>query len=157
MHYSFIMLKPDALERQLALTIIQRLKVKDIAIEIFDYRLVSEDLIFKHYSDVIAKFGDAFKEMATNAFVGKYVIPMIISSSDENIISIVRKAVGATDPFKAAPGTIRGDLGNDNMERATLEVRCCANLIHASDSYESYLAEAKLWFGQDALKYQNQK
>jgi nucleoside-diphosphate kinase len=157
MHYSFIMLKPDALERQLALTIIQRLKVKDIAIEIFDYRLVSEDLIFQHYSDVIAKFGDAFKEMATNAFVGKYVIPMIISSSDENIISIVRKTVGATDPFKAAPGTIRGDLGNDNMESATLEVRCCANLIHASDSYESYLSEAKLWFGQDALKYHNQK
>lgn len=155
MYYSFIMLKPDALERQLALKIIERLKANNIAIEIFDYRIVSEDLIFKHYSDAIAEFGEVFKEMATNTFVGKYVIPMIISSSDENVISIVRKAIGATDPSKAAHGTIRGDLGSDNMEKATLEVRCCANLIHASDSYESYLSEAKLWFGGNLEKYQN--
>lgn len=152
MYYSFIMLKPDALERQLVLAVIERLKANDIAIEFFDYRIVSEDLIFKHYNHVIAELGEVFKEMATNSFIGKYVIPMIISSSDENIISIVRKIIGATDPSKAAPGTIRGDLGNDNMVNATLEVRCCANLIHASDSYESYLSESKLWFD----KYQPQ-
>jgi nucleoside-diphosphate kinase len=74
---------------------------------------------------------------------------MIISSSDENIISTVRQTIGATDPSKADIGTIRGDLGNDNMEQATLERRCCANLIHASDSHEAYLSEAKLWFGRE--------
>lgn len=149
MYYSFVMLKPDALERQLVLAIIERLKAKDIKVEIFDYRIVSEELIFKHYSHVIAEIGDVFKEMAINTFVGKCVIPMIISSGDENIISIVRKTIGATDPSKAAIGTIRGDLGKDNMDQATLEGRCCANLIHASDSYESYLSEAKLWFDKE--------
>lgn len=149
MHYSFVMLKPDALERQLVLTIIERLKAKDITIEILDYRIVSEDLIFKHYSHVIAEVGDVFKEMAINSFVGKYVIPMIISSNDENIISIVRETIGATDPSRAAIGTIRGDLGNDSKEQANSEGRCCANLIHASDSYESYLSEVKLWFDRE--------
>lgn len=155
MYYSFVMLKPDALERQLVAKVIERLKANDITIEIFDYRIVSEELIFKHYSDVIAKFGETFKEMATNTFVGKYVIPMIVSSNDANVISIIRKTIGATDPAKAAPGTIRGDLGNDNMEKATLEARCCANLIHASDSNESYLTEVKLWFSGDIEKYKN--
>ena len=154
MYYSFVMLKPDALERQLTLTIIERLKANGITIEIFDCRVVSEDLIFKHYSQKIADLGEVFKEMATNTFVGKYVIPMIISSSDKNIITTVRNLIGATDPSKAAIGTIRGDLGNDNMEKSTSEIRCCANLIHASDNYESYLTEAKLWFGRDIEKYQ---
>lgn len=148
-YYSFIMLKPDALERQLVLEIIERLKVNDIAMEILDYRLVNRELIFKHYEQVIAEIGEAFKEKAAVYFVGKYVIPMIISSRDENIIANVRKAIGATDPSKAAPGTIRGDLGEDSMERAVLENRCCENLIHASDSYESYLTESELWFGKD--------
>lgn len=155
MYYSFVMLKPDALKRQLVLTIIERLKENDIAIEIFDYRIVSEELIFKHYGDVIARFGEEFKDMARNTFVGKYVIPMVISSKDENIISTVRKIIGATDPSKAAPGTLRGDFGDDNMEKATLEARCTANLIHASDSRESYLSEAKLWFGRDFEKGSN--
>ncbi|OGO79337.1 MAG: hypothetical protein A2Y23_00940 [Clostridiales bacterium GWB2_37_7] len=149
MYYSFIMLKPDALERQLVLEIIERLKTNDIAIEILDYRLVNKELIFKHYAHVINEMGEVFKEMAAKAFVGKYVIPMIISSRDENIIANVRKAIGATDPSKAALGTIRSDLGNDSMEKAKLEHRSCENLIHASDSYESYLTESELWFGRD--------
>lgn len=149
MYYSFIMLKPDALKRQLVLDIIQRLKAIDVTIELLDYRLVNEELIFQHYAHVINEVGEVFKEMADKAFVGKYVIPMVISSRDENVIANVRKTVGATDPSKAAPDTIRGDLGNDSMEKADLEHRSCENLIHASDSYESYLTEAELWFGKD--------
>lgn len=149
MHYSFIMLKPDALKRQLVLEIIERLKANDIAIELLDYRYVNQELIFKHYEKVIAELGESFQVKATNTFVGKYVIPMIIGSRDKNIILNVRKMIGATDPSKAALGTIRGDLGNDSMEKAMLEHRSCENLIHASDSYESYLIESELWFGKD--------
>lgn len=157
MYYSFVMLKPDALERQLVLEIVDRLKANNVTIEILDYRLVNEELIFKHYAHVINEIGEVFKGMAAKTFVGKYVMPMIISSRDENIIANVRKAVGATDPSKAAVGTIRGDLGNDSMEKAKLENRTCENLIHASDSYESYLTESELWFGREiSQRYTNE-
>ena len=152
MYYSFIMLKPDALERQLVLEILEWLKETGVAIETLDYRLVSKEQIFKHYEHVIAELGQSFKEKAVNSFVGKYVIPMIVSSGDVNIIANIRKEIGATDPSKAAAGTIRGDLGIDSMAKATLENRCCDNLIHASDSYEAYLAESELWFGKDISK-----
>lgn len=149
MYYSFIMFKPDALERQLVLEILERLKAQGIAIEALDYRLVTQEKIFKHYAHVIAELGEPFKEMATNSFVGRYVIPIIVSSKDENLIANVRKAIGATDPAKAAAGTIRGDFGKDSMAQATLEHRCCNNLIHASDSNEAYRAECELWFGEE--------
>jgi nucleoside-diphosphate kinase len=149
MYYSFIMFKPDCLERQLVLEILERLKVQGIAVEALDYRLVTQEKIFEHYAHVIAELGETFKEMATNSFAGKYVIPIIISSKDENIIADVRRAIGATDPAKAAPGTIRGDFGNDSTAKANLEHRCCNNLIHASDSKEAYMAECELWFGKE--------
>lgn len=152
MYYSFIMLKPDALERQLVLEILEWLKATGITIETLDYRLVSEELIFKHYEQVIVNLGESFKEKAMKSFVGKYVLPIIVSSRDENIIANIRKEIGATDPEKAAAGTIRGELGIDSMAKAALENRCCDNLIHASDSCEAYLAESELWFGKDISK-----
>lgn len=152
MYYSFVMLKPDCLERQLTCKIIERLHANIITIEIFDYRLVNEDIIFKHYSNKIDEIGEIFKEMTKNAFVGKYVIPMIVSSNDINIISAIRKIIGTTDPSKADSGTIRRDFGEDSFEKSMQEVRCCANLIHASDCYESYLFESKLWFDEKMIQ-----
>jgi nucleoside-diphosphate kinase len=152
MNYSFIMLKPDCLERQLTGSIIERLRANQINIEIFDYRLVSEEIIYKHYAEKIDELGDVFKEKTRKGFAGKYVIPVIVSSDSNNLIPDIRKAVGATDPSKAEPGTIRGDFGTDSFEKAMQENRVVSNLIHASDSYETYLAEARLWFGEDITK-----
>lgn len=156
MYYSFIILKPDALERHLTLEILKRLQANNITIEVFDYRLIDEDIILKHYAQIIGQLGEAFKNRVISAFVGKYVIPVIVSSDDENIIQVIRKTVGATDPSKADAGTIRGDLSSDSMEKSALEGRCCNNLIHASDSYDTYLFESRLWLGEDvAQRYIN--
>ena len=152
MYYSFVMLKPDCLARQLTSKVIERLKANHINIEIFDCRLVSEDIIYNHYSEKINELGNIFKERTRKEFAGKYVIPIIVSSESKDVISKVRKIVGATDPCKAEPGTIRGDFGEDSFEIAMQEDRIVANLIHASDSYESYLNEAKLWFGEKQVQ-----
>ena len=69
MYYSFLMLKPDALNRHLTFKIIERLKAHNIAIEIFDHRLVDEDLIYNHYSQKIEELGESFKEKTKIAFV----------------------------------------------------------------------------------------
>ena len=149
MYYSFIFLKPDALERNLVTAVLERLLSIGLKIEIFNYVYVTEDLIDRHYQQVIDKLGEPFRDKAHRSFAGRYVIPVIISSYSPNVIQEIRTLVGATDPVKAQPGTIRADFGIDSMEKAISEDRCCDNLIHASDSMESYIFESGLWFGKE--------
>ncbi len=154
MYYSFVILKPDALKRNLVSLVMHRFKNAGINIEHFTHTLIDENLIFEHYSEVIEKLGESFKLRAKKSFVGECVIPVIIASEDENIIANVRKLIGNTDPSKADKGTIRGDFANDNFEASVKEERCRNNIIHASDSIESYTKEVALWFGKDiAQKY----
>lgn len=152
MAYSFIIVKPDALKRQLVCSIMERLIDQKITIELVDYKLVTEELITQHYEEIIQAEGEAFIQRIKRSFIGNHVITIIISSKEENIISKIRKLIGATDPSKAEKGTIRGDFGIDTIEKAISEGRCCENLIHASDSHSSYLLESSLWFGERIAK-----
>jgi len=154
MYYSFILLKPETLEKGLVPDVLERLQSIGINIEIFNYVLVSEDLIDRHYRENIEKYGEIFRERAHRTFAGMHVIPIIVSSQRSTIIQDIRTLVGATDPTKAEPGTIRADFGTDSIDKAMSEGRCCENLIHASDSPEAYRYEAALWFGEKtASKY----
>jgi nucleoside-diphosphate kinase len=85
--------------------------------------------------------GKEFYEKLINTVTGKRVVAMLLEGRDA--ITVVRKLIGATDPAKAEPGTIRGDLGLDLTD----------NIIHASDSRESYQREAPIFFGQSELTY----
>lgn len=154
MYYSFIILKPETLDRGLVSPVLERLLSIGVEIEIFDYVHVTEDLIDQHYRENIEKYGGMFREKAHRSFTGKYVIPVIVSSTSYNVIQEIRVLVGATDPTKAEAGTIRADYGIDSIDKAMTEGRCCENLIHASDSPEAYLFETELWFGKEtASKY----
>ncbi len=144
--YALIILKPDALAAGLAELILQRFIEKGFQIEMIGYKTVDETLILTHYIHVVEKLGESFKNMAIAAFVGKPMIPIILSQDSDNAIANSRELTGATDPSKAEAGTIRGDLGTDSFLHADREERCCNNLIHCSDSNESLLAELKLWF-----------
>jgi nucleoside-diphosphate kinase len=146
--YAFIILKPDALERELVIPIILRFQEAGFMIERLGYRNVTESLITKHYQEVIERFGEAFKEAVLSSYVSKGMIPVLLSQESEAAIFNSRVLTGATDPSKAGKGTIRGDYGNDTLEAANLENRSCNNLLHCSDSEESLLEEVKLWFGQ---------
>lgn len=146
--YAFIILKPDALERELVIPIIQQFQETGFTIEHLGYRNVTESLITKHYQEVIKRYGQGFKEAVLNSYVGKGMIPVLLSQKSEAAILNSRALTGATDPSKAQKGTIRGDYGNDTLEAANLENRSCNNLLHCSDSEESLLEEVKLWFGQ---------
>lgn len=152
MYYSFIMLKPDALERGLTQEIIGYLKQGGIEIEWVNYMQANRDIIFRHYAEVIEKYGEDFKEKAAKYFDGRFVLPVIVKSEDKNVITRVREIVGATDPVKAAKGTIRGDLGTDSLERSLEENRCCENLIHASDCPEAFETEIQIWFAPAVTK-----
>jgi nucleoside-diphosphate kinase len=66
-------------------------------------------------------------------------------------VSVARKLVGDTLPFRAAPGTIRGDYSIDSPTVANIEKRPVRNLIHASGSTEEADAEIALWFEESEL------
>lgn len=154
MYYSFILFKPDALERGLVSAVLERLLSTGVKIEIFDYVYVTEERIYRHYWKIIEEYGGNFQEKARRSFAGKYVIPVIVSSKNKNIIQEIRNLIGPTDPSEAKSGTIRADFGTDTMEKAMAEGRCCENIVHACDSSAAYSSETELWFGRKiAAKY----
>src|SRR3989344_27525 len=74
------------------------------------------------------------------------IVVMVLEGEDA--VSVARKTTGFTDPASAEKGTIRGDLGTDNILKANREERPVWNLIHASGSPEEAQKEIQLWFGE---------
>lgn len=149
--YCLIIFKPDAIAENLVGAILEDFKRRDFAIESFDLKIVTRELIFAHYADVIAKLGESFRQQVEDYFVGKTMLPVIISQEGPDAIASARALTGATDPSKAAADTIRGHYGHDSLADADAQGRTVYNLIHCCDSPESFKHEAALWFSPDLL------
>lgn len=148
---TFIMLKPDAIERKLEDQIIQIFLHEGYHIVRKKEVIVSEKLILKHYEEVIEKVNQAyFKDAILKTFVGKKVIALEITKDSSHLVEEVRQLVGVTDPVKANDLSIRGQFRDDSLEVAMKEKRTLRNLIHASDSIENAQIEMTLWFGDCA-------
>ena len=148
---TFIMLKPDAIERKLEDQIIQIFLHEGYHIVRKKEVIVSEKLILKHYEEVIEKVNQAyFKDAILKTFVGKKVIALEITKDSAHLVEEVRQLVGVTDPVKANDLSIRGQFRDDSLEVAMKEKRTLRNLIHASDSMENAQIEMTLWFGDCA-------
>jgi nucleoside-diphosphate kinase len=130
---TLVIVKPDAMERGLAGEILRRLERKGLRLVAADLRSVTEELARRHYAEHEAKpfFGDLV------AFITRSpVLVVVVEGPDEETFAVVRTLMGATDPKRAAPGTIRGDLAIELTE----------NLVHGSDSAESARREIELFF-----------
>lgn len=146
---TFIMLKPDAMQRNLADTLIQIFIDEGYQIVRKKEVIVNENLILKHYEEVIQKVNQPYFQAAIlNTFVNQKVIALEIGSNKSTLIDDVRKLVGSTDPVKADIESIRGRFADDSLEVAMREKRTLRNLIHASDSVENAKQEMRLWFGE---------
>lgn len=155
MNKTFLMLKPDSIDKGLVKTIIGELKKAELMIEEFDIIKVQQEIILEHYKELIERLEPNLRieERITNTYLDKYVVPMIVYSENEyineNIIKYSRKLVGNTEPIKADRYTIRGKYGEDDTYDEALEQnRLVNNLIHASDSLENAEVEIKLWFNE---------
>jgi nucleoside-diphosphate kinase len=83
-------------------------------------------------------------------FVGSGpVVAMVLEGT--HAVSVVRKVVGDTLPYRAAPGTIRGDFSADSPTVANVQKRPVRNLVHASGSQEEAAFEIGLWFAPAEL------
>jgi nucleoside-diphosphate kinase len=128
---TLLIIKPDAVRRGLVGEILSRLERKGLGIEDMRMMRVDRDLAERHYEEHAEKA--FFKELVDFITSGDVVVARLTGSG---AISVLRNAMGATDPVKAAPGTIRGDYGLVITE----------NLVHGSDSAESAKREIDLFF-----------
>ncbi len=138
MERTFIILKPDAVQRGLVGDIISRFErrgLKLVAMKMID---VSTELAEEHYA---VHRGRPFYDGLIDYITSSPVVALVLEGT--NAISVVRKTVGATNPAEAEPGTIRADFG--------LEIG--RNLVHASDGPETAATETALWFGESLIEW----
>ena len=128
---TFVMVKPDGVERGLVGEIVSRLERKGFVLEAVRSLVIDDHLAQRHYAEHREK--PFFSDLVTFITEGR-VVAMVWSG--EEAVSVVRSLIGATDPRQADPGTIRGDLALDLTR----------NLIHGSDSAESAARELSLFF-----------
>ena len=129
---TLVLLKPDAVERGLIGQIVQRFELKGLRIVAMDLRTLDPDTLARHYEEHVGK--GFFDDLV--AFMGRGPVVAMVLEGPEDTWEVVRTLVGATNPRKAAAGSIRGDMGIDLTE----------NLAHASDSPESAARETSIFF-----------
>lgn len=136
MEKSFVMIKPDAVQRRIIGKILTRFEEKGLQIIASKLLHIDESFAKKHYGEHSEK---SFFNDLINYITSSPSFAMVIEGDDA--ISLIRKIVGATDPKEADLGTIRGDFAID-MGR---------NIIHASDSSASAKREIALFFDEDEI------
>jgi len=133
---TFVMIKPDAVQRGLVGNIITRFERKGIKLVAIKLVSVSRELAEKHYG--IHK-GKPFFEPTVKYIISSPVVAMVLEGN--NAIEMIRAMMGETDPQKAEMGTIRGDFGQ-NIGR---------NIIHGSDGKDTAKFEINLWFKPEEI------
>jgi len=133
---TFVMIKPDAVQRGLVGEIIKRFEKKGLKIVAMKLVSVSKELAEKHYA--IHK-GKPFFKPTVEYIISSPVVAMVIEGY--NAINMVRNMMGATDPLKADMGTIRGDFG-EFIGR---------NIVHGSDGEDTAKFEINLWFSKKEI------
>ncbi len=178
---TLVLIKPDGVERKLIGKIIARFERNGLRIIGLGLVKPNKNLIDKHYpkdKNWIENLGSNFirsceennlkfdlkKDLGVNdvyqlgLLVRKWLIdfmssgPIVkIALEGNHAVEVVRKIVGPTLPYKAPPGTIRGDFAIDSPIVANLEKRALKNLIHASGNLKEAEYELKLWFKKEEL------
>ena len=132
MNRTFVICKPDAVERGLVGQILTRFEQKGLKVVAAELRQLDEATLDQHYEEHVGKgFYNDLK-----AFMSRSPAMVMVLEGPDDVYAIVRTMMGATNPAESAPGTIRGDYGTIMTE----------NLVHGSDSNESAAREIGIFF-----------
>ncbi len=172
---TFVLIKPDAVQKGLIGEIVKRFEQRDlkiVALEMFQPTVEQIDLhypkdetwvtrlgekslsTYKKYgidpkplvgSDDPAKIGPLVRGWVVDYMTSGSLVRMIVQGL--HAVDMVRKIAGDTLPYRADMGTIRGDFSNDSPALANSEKRAVMNLIHASETLEEAKHEINHWFG----------
>ena len=136
MEKTFIILKPDAMDKRLVGTILARFEAVGFEVVACKMGRLSPALLREHYAHVASK--PFYPDI--EAFMSRRPVVLVALQGD-NVVQRVRDLLGPTDSRKAAKGTIRGDFGTDMM----------VNVAHASDSVDNARAELARFFRPEEL------
>ncbi len=132
MEKTFMLIKPDGVKRKLVGNIIKKIEDKGLTISKLVLMEVTKELAELHYKEHRKK---SFYEKLIKFITSGPVIAMVIQGDD--VVEIIRKLAGKTNPKEANYGTIRGDFAFDLTE----------NVVHTSDSIENAEREIENFFG----------
>lgn len=140
MERTFVMVKPDGVQRGLIGEVIRRLERKGLKLVAIKMLWIDKRTAENHYAEHREKpFFSSLVEYITSG----PVVAMVVEG--RNAVKVVRNLVGSTNPAEAMPGTIRGDFGLDVGR----------NVVHASDSPQSAEREISLFFkDEEILSYE---
>ncbi len=130
---TFIMCKPDAVERGLVGEVIARLERKGLKLAAVELRTADTALAEAHYAEHAEK---PFYGELVGFLTRSPVVAMIVEGPSDNTWELGRILIGKTQVADALPGSIRGDFATTTNE----------NLVHGSDGPESAEREIGLWF-----------
>lgn len=136
MERSLVLIKPDAMQRGLAGTIISRLEGEGLKLVALKMLHMNRALAERHYA--IHRDKPFFKDLA-DYITSTPIVAGVFEG--EGAVELIRRVMGATDPARAEVGTIRRDFGLDVQRNST----------HASDSPENAEKEIKLFFSDDEV------
>ena len=128
---TLILVKPDAVRRNLIGDVISRIERKGLKVIAMDLRTIQRETAQAHYAEYAGK---SFFADVVNFITSGPVVALV--AEGERAIEAFRALAGATDPVKALPGTIRGDYALEVGE----------NIVHGSDSPEAADREIKIFF-----------
>lgn len=146
--YSFVLIKPDAINKDITLTVLGRIEnaqkdARIVASKIIDQ--LSDDVLADHYRHLTDKpFYPGIVE-----YMQSHPVWVAVIRGQQGVVQSIRDVLGSTDPRKAAPGTIRQVFGEVTPDDAM------HNVAHASDSPETALDEIRRFFDEKELREQN--
>ncbi|MEI8361523.1 MAG: nucleoside-diphosphate kinase [bacterium] len=171
---TFVIIKPDGVQRSLVGNIISRFERAGLKITGIKFVVPTADQCWSHYNKDDAWFlskGEKIYKQRQEAgmtidkeaieygrdIIGQLVkfmtsgpvVTMVIEGNQA--VGVVTKIVGGTEPLTSDVGTIRGDLTLDSYDLAGLDSRAVRNLIHCSDKPEEALREIDIWFKPEEI------
>ena len=133
---TFAMVKPDGVQRGLVGEVVRRYEARGLKVVGMKFMQVPRTMAEEHYAEHRGKpFYAGLVEYITSGPV------VAIALEGKNAVAVVRAVNGATKPWDAAPGTVRGDLALDIGR----------NVVHGSDSVDSAKRELAIYFDKDDL------
>lgn len=180
MEKTLVLIKPDGVQRGLTGPVLTRFETAGLKVTALKMVHPSAEDVDKHYAltedwmqmvfekakskydakgetfpfaDHIA-YGSSIKRGLVDFLKSAPIVAMVLEG--EQVVSLVRKMVGSTEPASSAPGTIRGDYSHDSYALANAQNRPLRNIIHASGTVEEATNEIAIWFTDEELyKYEH--
>ncbi|RLG21927.1 nucleoside-diphosphate kinase [Candidatus Micrarchaeota archaeon] len=171
---TFVLIKPDAVQRGIVGQIIERFERVGLRIAALKLVWPTKEIVDEHYPNVEQwlrsvgekalkgyekqgkkveedpiEIGKRVKRMLLDYLTSGPVIAMVLEGN--HAVKLVRKIVGPTEPLEAPPGTIRGDFTKDSYVSADTLGRSVRNIIHASDSRKEAEREIRIWFSESEI------